>query len=76
MAAVSKINAKKFELSNPKRKKRLMDLFGPDKKKISDNEPLASRMRPRTLDDFLGQGHIMGDGKLLRRIIESDKMTS
>lgn len=38
--------------------------------------PLADRMRPRTLDDFLGQGHIVGAGRLLRRAIEADRMTS
>ena len=31
--------------------------------------PLADRMRPRTLDEFLGQGHIVGAGRLLRRAI-------
>ena len=38
--------------------------------------PLADRMRPRTLDEFLGQGHIVGAGRLLRRAIEADRMTS
>ena len=38
--------------------------------------PLADRMRPRTLDEFLGQGHIVGTGRLLRRAIEADRMTS
>jgi putative ATPase len=40
------------------------------------NAPLAERMKPRTVDEFIGQGHIMGTGKLLRRLIESDKLTS
>ncbi len=39
-------------------------------------KPLADRMRPTTLDDFLGQEHIVGPGKLLRRAIEADRMTS
>ena len=39
-------------------------------------EPLASRMRPRTLEEFVGQEHILGEGKILRRIIESDQVTS
>ena len=39
-------------------------------------EPLAARMRPRTLDEIVGQEHLVGPGKLLRRIIESDKVTS
>jgi len=38
--------------------------------------PLADRMRPRTLDEFIGQGHIVGEGKLLRRAIESDRLQS
>ncbi|MBQ3864333.1 MAG: replication-associated recombination protein A [Clostridia bacterium] len=38
--------------------------------------PLADRMRPKTLDDFLGQSHIVGPGKLLRRAIEADRLTS
>ncbi|HZW06331.1 MAG TPA: AAA family ATPase, partial [Phycisphaerales bacterium] len=39
-------------------------------------EPLAVRMRPRTLDEFAGQQHILGPGKLLRRMIAADKLTS
>jgi len=44
----------------------------------SDNKarPLASRMRPRSLKEFIGQGHILGPGKLLRRTIEADRITS
>lgn len=38
--------------------------------------PLADRMRPQTLDQFIGQDHIVGPGKLLRRAIEADKLTS
>lgn len=38
--------------------------------------PLAERMRPEKLNDFLGQEHILGERKLLRSIIESDKLTS
>lgn len=40
------------------------------------NEPLAARMRPRTLDEVVGQRHILGDGKLLRRVIEADRLTN
>lgn len=47
---------------------------------FSDNEkkaaPLADRMRPRTLDEFVGQQHIVGEGKLLRRAILADRMQS
>jgi putative ATPase len=39
-------------------------------------EPLASRMRPRSLDEVIGQEQLLGSGKLLRRIIESDRITS
>ncbi len=38
--------------------------------------PLADRMRPRTLEQFVGQGHILGLGTLLRRAIEADRLTS
>ncbi len=38
--------------------------------------PLASRMRPKTLEDFIGQEHLLGEGKLLRRIILADKVSS
>jgi putative ATPase len=38
--------------------------------------PLAERMRPRTLDEFSGQQHILGPGKLLRRAIEADRIAS
>lgn len=38
--------------------------------------PLAARMRPRVLDEYFGQQHILGKGKLLRRAVESDRFTS
>ena len=38
--------------------------------------PLADRMRPRTLDEFIGQDHIVAPGRLLRRAIEADRLTS
>jgi len=40
------------------------------------HEPLAARMRPRSLDEFVGQGHIIGPGQLLRRAIEADRIQS
>ena len=49
------------------------DLFTMGMKKRA---PLADRMRPRTLDEFYGQQHIVGKGKLLRRAIEADRLTS
>ena len=42
----------------------------------SSRAPLADRMRPQTLDEFVGQKHILGRGKLLRRSIEADRVTS
>ena len=39
-------------------------------------QPLASRLRPQTLDEFYGQKHLLGEGKVLRRLIESDKIGS
>ncbi|WKY45639.1 replication-associated recombination protein A [Eubacteriaceae bacterium ES2] len=44
--------------------------------KISDQAPLAVRMRPRTLSEFVGQEHIIGKGKLLYRLIMADRLTS
>ena len=38
--------------------------------------PLATRMRPRALEEFVGQEHILGPGKLLRRAIEADRLPS
>jgi putative ATPase len=40
------------------------------------NAPLADRMRPRTLDEFIGQDHIIGEGRLLRRAIQIDQLSS
>ncbi|MCH7225086.1 replication-associated recombination protein A [Haloferula sp. A504] len=59
----------------------MADLFASDAepsrpREASADEPLAARMRPRTLDEILGQDHILGQGKLLRRAIESDRFTS
>ena len=39
-------------------------------------QPLAVRMRPRSLDEFAGQGHFLGEGKLLRRMLQADRLTS
>src|SRR5512144_200381 len=44
--------------------------------RMRQEAPLAARMRPRTLDEFVGQEHIVGPGKLLRRAIESDRLFS
>ncbi|HEX7063798.1 MAG TPA: AAA family ATPase [Bacillales bacterium] len=50
-----------------------MDLFDYASK---EKGPLASRMRPRTLDEFTGQDHIIGEGRLLRRSIEADQLSA
>jgi len=50
-----------------------MELF---EKEINKNQPLAVRMRPASLDEYAGQEHILGKGKLLRRAIEADRISS
>lgn len=52
-----------FESTSPEGKKR-------------ENEPLASRFRPQTLEEYVGQSHLLGPGKLLRRAIEADRLSS
>ncbi len=49
------------------------DLFSANEEKM---RPLADRMRPRTLEEFIGQKHLVGQGTLLRRAIEADRLTS
>ena len=41
-----------------------------------DTQPLAARMRPKSIDEVVGQNHILGSGKLLRRVIEADRITN
>ena len=54
-----------------------MDLFDHQRELLIDAEaPLAARMRPRTLDEFVGQGAIVGEGRLLRRAIQADQLSS
>jgi putative ATPase len=50
-----------------------MDLFDAAARKMA---PLADRMRPRTLDEFAGQEHLIGEGRMLRRAILADGLTS
>lgn len=58
----------------------MQDLFGETEKETSApndvTAPLASRMRPRNLDEYVGQKHILAPGKLLRRAIEADRLPS
>src|SRR5947208_10603607 len=57
-----------------------MDLFSglePDSKSTSDEDtPLADRMRPQRLEDFVGQQHLLAPGKPLRAAIEQDRLRS
>lgn len=54
-----------------------MDLFNDMRKKnMAAVAPLAVRMRPRSLAEFAGQQHFLGEGKLLRRMLEADRLTS
>ena len=53
-----------------------MDLFTYDCSQNQKLAPLADRMRPRTLQEFIGQEAIVGPGRLLRRAIEADRLTS
>jgi len=54
-----------------------MDLFDQHRQAITEAEaPLAARMRPRSLDEFVGQSAIIGPGRLLRRAIQADQLSS
>lgn len=52
------------------------DVVAPDDDRIDPNAPLAARMRPRTLDEYIGQEHIVGPGKLLRRLLAARQLPS
>ena len=55
------------------------DFFLPDSdqpKPVPKDAPLAVRMRPRSLEEVTGQEHLLGEGKLLRRTIQADRLTS
>ncbi|HLJ12029.1 MAG TPA: replication-associated recombination protein A [Planctomycetaceae bacterium] len=54
-----------------------MGLFDRHEQEARDGvRPLAARMRPRTIDEFVGQRHFLGEGKLLRRMLEADRLGS
>lgn len=54
-----------------------MDLFDQHRNELEEQDaPLAARMRPRSLDQFIGQDHIVGHGRLLRRAIQADQLSS
>ena len=44
--------------------------------RMKSEAPLAARMRPRTLEEYIGQEHIVGEGKLLRRLLKADRLGS
>jgi putative ATPase len=52
------------------------DLFDQETDVPAEGQPLAARMRPRTLKEFVGQEHILGPGRLLRRAIQADQLSS
>jgi putative ATPase len=55
----------------------VMDLFTEQRQAAFDRvQPLPVRMRPQTLDDFVGQKHFVGPGKLLRRLLAADRLSS
>jgi len=54
-----------------------MSLFDKqDEQRRREVQPLAARMRPQTLDEFVGQEHFIGEGKILRRLIKADRLGS
>jgi putative ATPase len=60
-----------------KSRKASTDLFrATHEANLKKAQPLAARMRPRTLDEFLGQEHFLGPGKLLRRLLQADRLSS
>src|SRR5213594_3947030 len=52
------------------------DLFGPEQRSSSTDAPLADRMRPRSLDELVGQDDVLGPGRPLRLAIEQDTLSS
>jgi putative ATPase len=53
------------------------DLFSAEERRQAERSaPLATRMRPRTLDEFIGQDHIVGEGRMLRRALQQDRVPS
>src|SRR5215470_9713828 len=53
-----------------------MDLFARAASRDRRGQPLAERMRPQTLAEFVGQAHVLGPGKLLRRALEAKELPS
>src|SRR6202140_313702 len=60
-----------------KSRKKTTDLFQAEHDaNLKKAQPLAARMRPTTLEDFVGQEHFLGEGKLLRRLLQADRLSS
>ena len=61
----------------PRRSSPDLDLFAAGRRdQLEREQPLAARLRPAALDDFVGQEHILGPGRLLRRAIQADQLSS
>ena len=64
-------------MPNVRGKGRRPDMFEESARTRSEREaPLAARMRPRNFEEFVGQEHLVGEGRMLRRLIESDQVPS
>jgi putative ATPase len=60
-----------------KSRKKTTDLFQAEQDaNLKKAQPLAARMRPTRLEDFVGQDHFLGPGKLLRRLLQADRLSS
>src|SRR5688572_4762753 len=58
-------------------RRRAIDIFADVRDQNRQKaRPLAARMRPRTIDEFVGQEHFFGPGKLLRRMLQADRLSS
>src|SRR3990172_13289665 len=61
----------------PRKAQRPADMFAQAAGgRLSKEAPLAARMRPRTLQEFVGQEHLVGEGHILRRLMEKDSLPS
>lgn len=70
-------------IPNPRPKPQVEKTQGPSSRRLDstflpwkEESPLAARMRPRELEEFVGQEHLLGEGKLLRRAIQADQLGS
>jgi putative ATPase len=66
-----------FDMPPKKRREPGTDMFGQQaRRQIEHEAPLAARMRPRNFEEFVGQEHLVGEGTILRRVIEADQLPS